>query len=227
MAHFSGDPRLLKVFREDQDPHALTAQAVFGYLPEHDDPHRDMGKTLNYAIGYGAGPLTLAKTMALQGYPTTQAEAKGYLEAVEAFYPRLFRWGRQIIFQAKKSGGVSTIGGRRRHLYSEHAAGWKDMKYAERQALNTVVQGSAADIFRRTLLQAERLVPELRLTAQVHDEAIWEYDVCPGPARLAFLRRVMERGHGFELKVPLVFQPMVCSSWADKGSGSDLLLEEE
>jgi len=216
MAHFSGDRRLLDVFRTGGDPHALTAQAVFGYLPDHDDPKRDMGKTLNYAIGYGAGPRTLAKSMALAGYPTDESDAREYLAAVETFYPRLFRWGRNVIFQARKSGGVSTIGGRRRHLYSEHAAGWKDMKYAERQALNTVVQGSAADVFRRTLLQSERLLPELRLLAQVHDEAIWEYGEVPTGERLAFLQRVMEQGHDFKLKVPLVFVPAVCSDWSQK-----------
>jgi DNA polymerase-1 len=154
--------------------------------------------------------------MALAGYPTSAADAKEYLEAVERFYPRLFRWGRNVVFQAKQSGGVSTIGGRRRRLYSEHAAGWKDMKYAERQSLNTVVQGSAADVFRRTLLQCGRLVPELRLLAQVHDEAIWEYDSVPTGPRLDFLQRVMETGHDFDLKVPLVFVPSICSDWSQK-----------
>ncbi len=217
MAHFSGDRRLVQVFTDGEDPHELTARAIFGVCDGHDDPRRDIGKTVNYAVGYGAGAKTLAKTLCLAGFPTTQAEAKGYQEAVAAFYPRLYRWMNSVIWKAKETRYIETIGGHTRHIVEGVDDDWTAKSYGERQAVNAVVQGSAADVFRRTLIKAdEELGHLLAIILQVHDEGAWEYEQYPTTETLARLQRIMEEGHGFALRVPLVFVPKVCEAWSDK-----------
>ncbi len=220
MANFSGDPRLVSVFENGEDPHELTARAIFGECDGHDDPRRDIGKTVNYAVGYGAGARTLAQTLSLAGFPTRQSEAKDYQEAVAAFYPRLYRWMNAVIWQAKETHYIETIGGHRRRLVSSDTDDWTAKSYGERQAVNAVVQGSAADILRRVMLRVDGLGYEelgLRLIAQVHDELLWEYDhTPPTQATLGMVQNLCEAGHGFDLKVPLVFVPKVCEGWDEK-----------
>ncbi len=168
MAHLSGDPTLLKVFRDGEDPHALTADAL--------SVDRDAGKLANYAISYGAGPKTLAQSLTLAGFSTTMSEAKGYLTALEATYRRLFQYINHVRYEARETGGVTTIGGRRRHLRAAFAAEtWKEQQYGARQAVSTIVSGSAADVFRRAMLALDWCLPSwLQIIAQVHDELVLE-----------------------------------------------------
>ena len=218
MAHFSGDRRLLDVFTKADDPHELTARAIFGACDGHEDPRRDIGKTVNYAVGYGAGAKTLAKTLCLAGFPTTQAEAKGYQEVVAAFYPKLYRWMNAVIWKAKETRYIETIGGHTRHLVEGVDEDWTAKSYGERQAVNAVVQGSAADILRRVMLAWEDIAPTwgMDLIAQVHDELLWEYTKRPAADEMDMLQALCETGHGFDLRVPLRFIPTVCSDWSEK-----------
>lgn len=229
MAHLSGDPELIRIFLEGLDPHERTAVALFGACDGHDDPRRGIGKTVNYGVGYGAGPRKLAQVLSLEGYATTQSEAKEYLKQVQGFYKKFFRWSDQQKYLVKQTGGINTMAGRRRHLKGafEAAASWKATQYGERQTVNSAVQGSAADIIRRGMQEVRRLVPELRPLAQIHDEAIWQYELLPSPETLALVQKCMETP--FDMKVPLIFEPYVCANWAQKGEGiPDLeLLEEE
>jgi DNA polymerase I-like protein with 3'-5' exonuclease and polymerase domains len=231
MAHFSKDRELLRIFRENLDPHARTAYALFGVEVDHDDPRRGIGKTVNYGVGYGAGAKKLAQVLSLEGYATDIATAKGYLEEVRGFYPQFFRWADRQKYHAKTYGGVNTLAGRRRHLKGQflEVSSWKKLMYGERQAVNSIIQGSAADIIRRGMVLVRLEFPELRTLAQIHDEAIWEYDVMPTSEDLSRIQYIMEVGHGLDLIVPLIFEPMVCDTWAQKGSGSTALelLEEE
>jgi DNA polymerase I-like protein with 3'-5' exonuclease and polymerase domains len=231
MAHFSKDRELLRIFRENLDPHARTAYALFGVEVGHDDPRRGIGKTVNYGVGYGAGAKKLAQVLSLEGYATDIATAKGYLEEVRGFYPQFFRWADRMKYHAKTYGGVNTLAGRRRHLKGQflEVSSWKKLMYGERQAVNSIIQGSAADIIRRGMVLVRLEFPQLRTLAQIHDEAIWEYDVMPTSKDLQRIQDIMEVGHGFDLIVPLIFEPMVCSSWAQKGEGSTALelLEQE
>jgi len=231
MAHFSKDSELLRIFRDGLDPHARTAYALFGVEVGHDDPRRGIGKTVNYGVGYGAGSKKLAQVLSLEGYATDIAVAKGYLEEVRGFYPAFFRWGERQKYLAKTYGGVDTLAGRRRHLKGQflEVSSWKKWMYGERQAVNSIIQGSAADIIRRGMVNVRIRYPELRTLAQIHDEAIWEYDARPTWPVLTGIRWEMEVGHGFHLRVPLIFEPLICDSWAEKGEGSTAieLLEEE
>jgi len=234
MADQSGDPELIRIFAEGLDPHERTAHAIFGACDGHDDPRRAVGKTINYGVGYGAGPKKLAQVLSIEGYPTTTAEARAYLKEVQGFYRRFFGWGERKKYLAKEYGHVETLSGRQRHLKGsfEELASWKAWQYGERQAVNSIIQGSAADIIRRGMLAVSKqpsLRELLRVLAQIHDEAIWEWLLRPPNAQeLKLLQWCMEKGHGYDLKVPLIFVPYVCESWAQKGEGSAIeLLEEE
>jgi len=231
MAHFSRDKEMVRVFAEGLDPHARTAYALFGRHVGHDDVERHIGKTVNYAVGYGAGPGKLAQVLSVEGYATTLSVACDYLKAVQQFYPGFFRWAETMKIRARENGGVNTLSGRRRHLRGAfaEAATWKAMMYGERQAVNSIIQGSAADIIRRGMVAVSRVLPALRPLAQIHDEAIWEYDDVPPHSALHTIKRLMEEGHGFTLRVPLVFDPAMCHMWAEKGQETTAIeeLEEE
>jgi DNA polymerase-1 len=241
LAHVSGDPRLTKVFRDGEDPHVLTMRAIFGDVdpttiaPGAALSYRDAAKQLNYAMGYGAGPKKIAQTLSLFGFPTTVEQAKGYLVELTKFYRVMFRWNENTKALAKRKGSVKTLGGHRRRLKGafRDTANWKAVGYGERQAVNAIIQGTAADILRRTMVRADEAFPELKMLAQVHDEVIWEH---PGlwlfdadPKMLPELQECMENGHGFDLKVPLVFEPIVTDSWAGKSGSSlvEVLADEE
>ncbi len=229
MAHFSEDPRLMDVFRRGEDPHLLTARAIFGAGVDPDSDERGIGKTLNFAIGYGAGAKKVAQVLSLSGYATTKEQAKDYLDEISHFYRRYYRWKTEVIQRAKRKGHVATIGGARRRLTAtfKDTANWKLTGYGERQAVNAIIQGSAADIIRRVMVRLEVEVPSCPIIAQVHDELVFEgfgYG-----AELEYIQRIGETGHGFDLRVPLLFAPHAGPDWAAAKEGPDLaaLFEED
>ncbi len=233
MAHFSGDKELTRTFREGLDPHLVTAQAIFGEGIDEHGEERDIGKTLNYAMGYGAGPKKVAQVLSLAGFPTTKDTAEGYLAELARFLRGYFRWKQEVMARAKKKGNVATIGGTRRRLRSafKDTANWKLVGYGERQAVNAIIQGSAADILRRSMVLYDSLPwsQYLPMIAQVHDEVVFEVLPIADPleavtlplAWLAEVRRVFEKHHGFDLQVPLVFEPHRGDSWAAAKAGDD------
>ena len=230
MASLSGDHRLVQVFQNGQDPHEMLASAIFGDVDVLEVPrgaacsYRDAAKTLNYAMGYGAGRRKVAQTLSLLGWPTSVDVAGGYLDEMERFYHTLFEWKGQLIAEAHNKGHVSTLGGRRRRLRLafKDTANWKLVGYGERQAVNAVVQGTAADIIRRAMVQLDTAIPWVPMLAQVHDELVFEYDpdTFIAPVDLGVIQSIGEKGHGFDLAVPLVFEPAVATSWADKGGSA-------
>jgi DNA polymerase I-like protein with 3'-5' exonuclease and polymerase domains len=233
MAHFSEDRQLLRVFREGLDPHLRTAQAIFGEVDEHGE-ERGIGKTLNFAIGYGAGAKKVAQVLSLAGYPTTKPVAAGYLAELQGFYKGFYRWKEVTSAAAKRHGSVRTLGGRRRRLKGafRDTANWKAVSYGERQAVNAIIQGSAADILRRVMVELDDVLPWVPMLAQVHDELIFEAPSGDGRRAdaLGFIERIAQTRHKFDLRVPLLFEPQVCETWADKGEGTglaDLFIDEE
>ena len=217
MAHFSGDPRLVKVFAEGGDPHALTATAIFGGRYGHDDPERGAAKEINYGTQYGGGARTLAMALTKAGYPTKASVAREYIETIDAFYPRLTAWKNRVIWRAKDTHYIETIGGHRRRLpVFQEGQGFKASGYGDRQAVNSVVQGSAADILRRVMLRVDREFPQLLLLAQIHDELIWQWLRRLIAEEMRALQWECEVGHGFNLRVPLVFVPHYCEGWDEK-----------
>lgn len=227
MAHFSGDPILHKAYRENKDVYALTATGIFGgqyedYPPESE--RRKQSKRIFLGTQYGARYKKLAALLNIDGFPTTPSQAKAYLAALEETYSVLYAWKEDVVRFARRQGYVETLAGRHRRLsVAFKDKSWKAQGYGERQAVNAEVQGSAGDVVRRCMVAAstDPALEGLRMLAQVHDEVLWEAhpDMTQAEveAVLPHLKQVMEEAHGFDLSVPLVFEPTIANSWADKG----------
>lgn len=214
MAHFSGDQALLEVYRwGNGDVYADMALGIWGAST---DERRTICKTLVLALSYGAGAAKIAQTLTENGHPTKADEAEAYLAELQERYRTFFGWREYVIAKAGTEGYVPTIGGRKRRVKLGGAwQHWKDGGHGERQAVNAVVQGSAADIVARVMVYSAQAVREARLLVQVHDELLWEADEADGQGTLEALCHIAERGHGFELDVPLEFKPRVVSNWAE------------
>lgn len=224
MAHFSLDPVLLDIYRGGKDIYLVTADYIFGRKVEKHEPERQICKTLVLALGYGAGPPKVAQILALNGYPTSVDSAREYMRHLEKLYSTFFDWKKWTIAYGKDKGYVKTVGGRFRRLkWSFGAAAWKVRNKGERQAVNSVIQGSAADILRRNMLHCRQYEPAILLLNQVHDELIWEYQF--GTPDLTQIQHTCERP-GYELQVPLKFEPSFCETWADKGNDTVEIPEE-
>jgi DNA polymerase-1 len=222
-AHFSGDELMLEIFREGRDLYGVLASQAWGGPPTKKNEGRGLMKVIWLASQYGAQGETLAQTMAIagmRGYTARKADA--LLRDLTFTVPRLFAWREEVIEEARLLGYVVTLAGRKRHLPDIGSAEWKKMAKAERQAVNSKVQGSAADVVRRAMLAARRAVdPELaRILLQVHDEILWELGPDFTAETFEELQHVCETAHGFELDVPLTFEAAIVDSWAGKGGSA-------
>jgi DNA polymerase I-like protein with 3'-5' exonuclease and polymerase domains len=219
-AHFSGDPVMLDVFRTGRDLYGVLAAEAWGGPGDKTNEGRGLMKVLMLASQYGAQGDKLAEVLAfagMRGYTPRKADA--LLGDLENTLPRLFHWRQEVIEAARVRGFVTTLAGRRRDLPDIKSATWHLMAKAERQAVNSLVQGSAADVVRRAMLRCREAVsPDAaRIVLQVHDEILWERGPAWTPETFDVLRGICETGHGFELDVPLVFDAKVAESWAAKG----------
>jgi DNA polymerase-1 len=172
------------------------------------------------ASQYGARGPKLAEILAIAGMRGySGAKASALLKDLERTLPVLFQWRESVIAEAHARGYVTTIGGRDRHLAGINSSDWSAKASAERQAVNSLVQGSAADIVRRAMLATRKLVypDQARIILQVHDEILWERGVEWNSHHFDILKHVCETGTGFTLDVPLIFEAKVADSWAAKG----------
>jgi DNA polymerase-1 len=226
MAHFSGDPRMLSIYREGVgDIYADMAQGIFGDAWTKD--HRGICKTLVLAMGYGAGDKRVGSILTVNGYPTDTATGAEYVDELRGIYFVFFEYREQVIRKVKETGYVQTIGGRHRRLRAQFKdrRNWKNIAYGERQAVNAIIQGSAADVVRQTMIHtnADPLLKDFHLLAQVHDELIWEVDAdVVTPDALRLIKWHGEEGHGYDLSVPLGFDPELGASWHEAKEGSPL-----
>jgi DNA polymerase I-like protein with 3'-5' exonuclease and polymerase domains len=219
-AHFSGDPVMLEVFRTGRDLYGVLAAEAWGGPGDKTNDGRGLMKILALASQYGAQGEKLAEVLAfagMRGYTARKADA--LLGDLENTLPRLFEWRQEVIAAARVRGFVTTLAGRRRDLPDIKSATWHLMAKAERQAVNSLVQGSAADVVRRAMLRCrEAVAPSVaRIVLQVHDEILWERGSEWTPEIFDVLRGICETGHGFDLDVPLIFDAKVAESWAAKG----------
>jgi DNA polymerase I-like protein with 3'-5' exonuclease and polymerase domains len=227
MAHFSEDPVLMDVFINGRDLYRVLAAHVFGVTYDDvNDEQRGIAKVLVLAMGYGAGAKKVAQILTINGYPTTEDRAAEYLVYLTELFHRFFAWREHVIRRVKATGYVSTLSGRHRRLRAAFAdlKNWKNVGYGERQAVNAIVQGSAGDIVSRVMVRG-LWQHEQTLLAQVHDELVWEwtgvgYD--PSPQQLEYIQEVGETAHGFDLRVPLLFEPHFGHSWYSAKEGIEL-----
>lgn len=214
LAHVSQDPALLEAFRNGEDIHARTAALVYDLPPDQVSPdQRRNAKTINFGLIYGMGAQKLAQELKIS---TTQAKdfiARYFerLQGLKEFY-------EGVEASARKHGFVTTLGGRRRLLPDINSASGQAAALARRQAINTVIQGSAADIIKLAMLAVardERLRElDTRLLLQVHDELLLEVPADAAEEAGALVARLMQDvcPAGKELSVPLL---------VDWGTGHD------
>ncbi len=192
LAHYSGDENLVKAFRHGEDIHRRTAAQIFDVEPGFVTPEmRRVAKTVNFGIIYGMSAYGLAKELDIG-----RKEAKEFIEIYFARYPGVKRFMSDIVDRARKQGFVETILGRRRYISEIKSRNRAARQFAERTAINTPIQGSAADIIKLAMLKVagrfREQVPDARLLLQVHDELVVE---CPESMREAVamcLKEVME-----------------------------------
>jgi DNA polymerase-1 len=176
MAHLSGDEALRESFIRGEDAHVATAAAVFGVpLEEVSEELRARAKTVNYGVMYGMGALGLARTLDI-----SRSEAAEFIEDYFAKMPSVKAFLAKLVEKARSEGCASTILNRKRPLPAILSSDRRARAYAERMAINTPIQGSAADIIKKAMvILRERMVKRsmgAKLILQVHDELVFE---CP------------------------------------------------
>jgi DNA polymerase-1 len=174
LAHLSGDAELIRRFREGDDIHTATAAAVFNVPPSGvTEEFRRKAKVINFGILYGMSPFGLSRELGIGG-----KEAKEYIEQYFRRYPGVREYIEDVKATARKNGYVLTIMGRRRFLKDIDSQNRVLREAAERMAVNTPIQGSAADLIKRAMIRVDREFREKRMAArlilQVHDELIVE-----------------------------------------------------
>jgi DNA polymerase-1 len=213
MAHLSGDPALIEAFRSGEDVHANTARRIFG-VPKGDlDPAlRARAKVVNFGVMYGMGARSLAQQMGIG-----LAEAEDFIRHYFAAFARVREFLDRTVEEARQRGWVQTLLGRRRYLPELASANGARRSFAERAAVNTPIQGSAADLMKLAMIRVDaalkRQQPSARLLLQVHDELLLECPAADAEAVAALTRAEMQGC--FPLDVPLEVSVGVGATWFD------------
>ncbi len=211
LAHISGDENMCRAFRENEDIHTMTAMQVFGVPDFCVTPEmRSRAKTVNFGIIYGQSEFSLAGELKI-----SRKEAKRYIDSYFEKYSGVRAYMDKTIAEAKEKGYVSTIFGRRRYVPELKARNFNLRSFGERVAMNTPIQGSAADIIKIAMVKVYRALreecPNSRLILQIHDELIIEAPFDEAERAGQVLRREME--NAAKLNVPLVAEVKSGHSW--------------
>jgi DNA polymerase-1 len=213
LAHFSKDPALIDAFRHDEDIHARTAALIHEKdIADVTGNERRGAKTINFGLIYGMGVQKLARELKIK-----QTEAQEFTDKYFEKMATLKAYYDTIVEDALKHGFVTTLAGRRRLLPELHSRNNQLSSQARRQAVNTVIQGSAADIIKMAMVQAHKDTPlkelEARLILQVHDELIIEAPEANIEKAGARLMEIMQ--NVAKLDVPLKVDMGVGKNWAE------------
>ena len=203
LAHLSGDPGLSEAFRRGEDIHRAVAAQTFGVpIEQVTEEQRSAAKMVNFGIVYGITPWGLARRL---GPGASVEHATRIIADYKARFHRIQAFLEACVEKAKADGFVSTILGRRRPIPQVHSRNPAERALGERMAINTVVQGSAADLIKVAMVRLDaelpRHHPKARLLLQVHDELLVEAPEAEADAVLALMQRVMEGA--MQLDVPL------------------------
>ena len=213
LAHIADDKTMQEAFRNGEDIHAVTASQVFGIPLESVTPlQRGRAKAVNFGIVYGISPFSLSQDIGV-----SVAEAKLYIDSYFKKYSGVHAYMLDTVEKAKRDGYVTTLFGRRRCLPELKSSNFNMRSFGERAAMNTPIQGTAADVMKRAMVGAyNRLKAEglaARLILQVHDELIAECPESETEAVTKILTEEMERAA--KLSVPLTAKAHSGKSWAD------------
>ena len=213
MAHFSKDPVLVEAFRNGEDIHARTAQEVFGVGPlAQTAEHRRAAKAINFGIIYGLSAFGLAQQLGI-----AQKEAAQFISAYFARYRGVKKYLDDVLVETRKTGVAKTLFGRIRPIPEITSPQVQMRNFAERTALNSPLQGTAADLIKMAMISiAARLKKEklaARMILQVHDELLFEL---PAKEKSKMERLVKEEMEGvYELAVPVVVEMGTGPNWRD------------
>jgi DNA polymerase-1 len=211
LAHLSGDTAMLQAFAEDADIHRDTAARVFGVLPGLVTPEmRRQAKAVNFGVVYGISDFGLARNLGI-----SRGEAGRFIEAYFKQYPRVREWLNEVVVRAKADGYTTTMLNRRRYLPELNGADAVARKGAERMALNTPVQGTAADVIKVAMVRLDGALrgTGARMLLQVHDELVVEAPAAEAKEVAALMVRVMEQA--VKIDVPLRVDAGVGRNWAE------------
>ncbi len=213
LAHFSGDPLLVRAYANNEDIHTLTASEVFGVPAETMDKEtRNRAKAVNFGIVYGISAFGLAAQLGLP-----QAEAKAYIDRYFARYQGVKAFIEKTLEATRREGSVRTMFGRKRPIPDIESRNPNQRGFAERTAVNTPLQGTAADLIKLAMIALDRKLAErklkTRMVLQVHDELLFEVPADEKSIVEALVRAEMEGV--VQLNVPLVAHLAFGPNWRD------------
>ena len=211
LAHVSEDEAMIEAFHSGVDIHTVTASQVFGVPVEHvTSEERKKAKAVNFGIVYGISAFSLADDIKV-----SRKEADEYIKGYFATYPGIKSYLERTVALAKEQGFVTTMFGRKRAIPELTSGKGMLKKFGERVAMNSPIQGSAADIIKIAMVRVDRALKSeglnARLILQVHDELIVEADRADAPRAAEILKREME--NAAVLRVPLTVELNIGESW--------------
>ena len=213
LAHIADDAVMQDAFISGQDVHTVTAAQVFGVKPEQvTSLQRRHAKAVNFGIVYGISEFSLAEDIGVSRY-----EAKDYIDSYLAHYSGVRAYMKNIVLDAREKGYTATMYGRKRYIPELSSSNFNIRSGAERIALNTPIQGTAADLIKLAMIRVENALnehyPEAELLLQVHDELIVECPASIAPQVAELVSREMQAVA--DLKVPLQAEAKFGESWYD------------
>jgi len=212
LAHLSEDPVLTEAFRRGEDIHSRTAQEVFGVAPfAQTHEHRRVAKVINFGVIYGLSAFGLAQNLGID----TKEGAK-FIAAYFDRYRGVKAFLDRQIAETRKTGCTTTIFGRVRPIPEINSPQINMRGFAERTAMNTPMQGAAADLIKLAMIELDRRLPDAfdsRMILQVHDELLFEGPEKEIPRLTKLVKEVMEGV--YSLRVPLVVETKVGPNWRD------------
>lgn len=213
LAHMSCDANMIYAFNSGADIHTATASLVFGVEPNEVTPElRKRAKAVNFGIVYGIGDFSLGKDLGI-----SKKEAKAYIDSYFATYPDIHAFIRRLIAEAKQYGYAKTMLGRIRYIPELSAKNKMVQAFGERAAMNSPIQGTAADIIKIAMINVDKALKSARIDArlilQVHDELIIESHKDCADQALEILRKEMEGAA--KLSVPLTADISIGKTWFD------------
>jgi len=213
LAHMSGDEALIEAFRSGRDIHNETASAVFGVPPEAVTPEmRRQAKVINFGIVYGMSPFGLSKELGID-----PKAAEGYIRDYFRKHPGVKAFLEKAVEEARKWGSVRTLFGRKRPVMGIHSSNKQERQMAERIAINSPIQGTAADLMKMAMLKVYREIKAskapVKMILQVHDELVLEVkeEYAEGFSRK--LKELMESV--YPLLVPLEVEVKIGRNWGE------------
>ncbi|GMA54635.1 hypothetical protein GCM10025857_59920 [Alicyclobacillus contaminans] len=214
LAHVSKDKHLQEAFNENQDIHASTAMRVFDIdKPEDVTPNiRRQAKAVNFGIVYGISDYGLSQNLGI-----SRKEAKNYIDTYFERYPGVKQYMNDSVAQAKEKGYAETLYNRRRYLENINSSNFNLRSFAERTAINSPIQGSAADILKIAMIELDKQLKEKKLEAsmllQVHDELVFEVPQSELETLDKLVKEIMEKA--VQLDVPLITESSWGKTWYD------------